>query len=61
MIMIKIQGSDTALLLLVNHIKTMALRAPVISIIFWKEDASLLEMFNPLYSNTNQQLFWKEL
>jgi len=32
---------------------------PVISVIFWKEDASLLAMFNQLYSSTNQQLFEK--
>jgi len=37
-------------------IKTMVPLAPVISIIVWEEDASLLAMFNPLHSSTNQQL-----
>jgi len=36
----------------------MALHASVISIIIWKEDASLL---NFRYSSTNQQLFAKDL
>jgi len=40
-----------------SRIKTMAPRVPVISIIIWKEDASLPAMFNPLNSSTNQQLF----
>jgi len=35
----------------------MALHAPVISIVVWKEDALLSAMFKPLYSSTNQQLF----
>jgi len=61
MIMIEIQHSGTALLLLVNpRIKAMVPHAPVISIIIiivWKEDALLPAMFNLLYSSTNQQLF----
>jgi len=53
--------SSTALLLLMNpHIpQTMVLRAPVISIIIRKENASLPAMFNLLHSSTNQQLFKK--
>jgi len=37
----------------------MVLCAPIISIVFWKEDALLLAMFNPLYNSMNQQLFKK--
>jgi len=37
----------------------MALHAPDISVVIWKEDASLPAIFNPLYSNTNRLLFKK--
>jgi len=61
--MAKVQGRGTALLLLVNppilyHIKIMAPRTPVI---IWKEDTSLLAMFNPLYNSMIQKLFEKSL
>jgi len=54
MIMIEIQCSGTALLLVNHayHIKTMAPCTPVISNIVWKEDTSLPGMFNPLCSSS---------
>jgi len=55
--MIKIRGRGTALLLMVN----VALCTPIISMIVLKEDALLLDIFNPLHSSMNQQLFKRNL
>jgi len=55
-IMIKMQYSGTALLLLVNPHTRSSIACPTYAFIIRKEDASLPAMFNPLYSSMNQQL-----
>jgi len=56
MIMIEIQYSDTALLLLVNQ-KNGTAHPQLHQLLSEKEMLFLPAMFNPLYSSTNQQLF----
>jgi len=57
-----IQYNGTAILLMVNPFmlhRNNRTACPTYVLIVWKEDASLLAMFNPLRSRTNQQLFKK--
>jgi len=59
MIMIEIQYSDTALLLLHILHRNNSTVFPTYVFIIWKEDALFTAMFNLLCSSTNQQLFKK--